>query len=72
MNIIYRKNTLYVYLPENIDNPLLNRMEDRINNIMGTYNIDKLEIRTTEDNHSHLRDFESRYNRTHDSSIVIK
>jgi len=72
MNIIYRKNTLYVYLNENIDAPLAHKVEDRINNIMGTYSIDNLVIRTNGQNAGALRDFEFRYNSTHSTRMTIK
>ena len=72
MNIIYRKNTLYVYLKENLDEALAHKIEDRVNNIMGTYNIDNLVIRTNGQNNSILSDFEIRYNNAHNSRMIIK
>ena len=72
MNIIYRKNTLYVYVRENIDAPLVSKMEDRINNIMGTYNIDNLVIRTNGQNIEGLKGFEHRYNMAHSHNLIIK
>lgn len=72
MNIIYRKNTLYVYMRENITESLVNQMEDRVNNIMGTYDIDNLVINTNGAGLDHFHDFESRYNSSHRSRVIIK
>ena len=72
MNIIYRKNTLYVYLKENIDGPLVARVEDRINNIIGSYDIDNLVIKTRGQDISALKGLESRYNANHTSHLTIR
>ena len=58
MNIIYRKNTLYVYIRENIDDNLISKVEDRVNNIMGIYNIDNLIIRVDGQNITNLKERE--------------
>ncbi len=72
MNIIYRKNTLYVYMNENIDKHNLSTMEERINHIMGTYDIDNLVINTYGNDIEGLYEFENRYNSRHKSRVIIK
>ena len=66
MNIIYRKNTLYVYIRENIDDNLISKVEDRVNNIMGIYNIDNLIIRVDGQNITNLKEFGNKYKGIHD------
>ena len=72
MNIIYRKNTLYVYVKEGIDEHLVSSMEDKVNNIKGTYDIDNLVISTGGRTGTHFHEFESRYNQSHKSKVIIK
>lgn len=72
MNIIYRKNTLYVYLKEEIDPLLVETLEDRVNNIMGTYDIENLVIKTNGQQSAHFHEFESRYNSRHKSKVIIQ
>lgn len=72
MNIIYRKNTLYVYLQEEIDSYLVDTLEDRVNNIMGSYDIENLVIKTNGKHGGHFHEFESRYNSKHKSKVIIQ
>jgi hypothetical protein len=72
MDIIYRKDTLYVYLDESLDSDIVRTMESRVNNIMSTYNIENLVINTNDSPDSHLLDFQTKYNSSHKSKVVIK
>ena len=72
MNIIYRKNTLYVYLQEKVDSDLVNIIEDRVNNIMGSYDIDNLVIKTNGQTGEHFNEFKTRYNSRHKSKVIIQ
>lgn len=72
MNIVYRKNTLYVYLNERIDREVLESMEQKVNNIMRIYDIDNLVIQTCKEDEEYLNNFVSRYNRLHKSNVIVK
>jgi hypothetical protein len=72
MNIIYRKNTLYVYVNEEVNDELIDSMENRVNNILGCYDIDNLVINTGGESRDHFNDFESRYNQNHKYKVIIK
>ena len=72
VNIIYKRKTLYVYLKEDVDDLLASKIEDRVNNIMGLYSIDKLIIDSSGKKVEHLKDFEARFNASHKSKMVIK
>lgn len=72
MNIIYRKNTLYVYLQEEINSHVVDTLEDRVNNIMGSYDIENLVIKTNGKHGAHFHEFESRYNSKHKSKVIIQ
>lgn len=75
MDIIYRKDTLYVYLKEDIDSEKMRILESRVNNIMGTYNIENLVIATDDVNDDadiHLHEFERNFNRSHRKKVIIK
>ena len=72
MNIVYRKNTLYVYLYEEIDSNLVDTIENRVNNIMGTYDIENLVIKTNGQYGTHFLEFENRYNSRHKSKVIIQ
>lgn len=75
MDIIYRKDTLYVYLKEEIDEEKIRTLESRVDNIMGTYNIENLVISTNENIEEadvHLHEFESKFNSRHRKKVIIK
>lgn len=72
MDIIYKKDTLYVYLDERLNEDVMRTLESRVNNIMGTYNIENLVINTKEKSTEHLHEFESKYNSKHRSKVIIK
>lgn len=72
MDIIYKKDTLYVYLDEEVDEQGMSALEDKVDGIMSTYNIENLVIDTHRTNQAHLRRFESSYNSRHRSRVVIK
>lgn len=72
MDIIYKKNTLYVYLDESLNDSTLEILERRVNNILRTYKIDNLVINSEEENDEHLHKFECKYNSTHRSKVIIK
>lgn len=72
MNIVYKKKTLYVYLKEDIDEPLASKIEDRVNNIMGLYSIENLVINASPHRIDGLKDFEARFNASHKNKMVIK
>lgn len=59
-------------MKDEIDREAVDRMEDRINNIMGSYDIDNLVIRTNGRANEHFHDFESRYNSEHKSKVIIQ
>lgn len=71
MNIIYRKNTLYVYLKGDENNYVIKKMEKKINNIMDTYKIENVVIKTSEDACNNLKEFKSRFNTEHKTSVII-
>ncbi len=75
MDIIYRKDTLYVYLKEIPDEEIIKTLESRVDNIMVTYNIENLVIATSEQSDEsdiHLHEFESKFNRRHRKKVIIK
>ena len=75
MDIIYRKDTLYVYLREIPDEDIIKTLESRVDNIMGTYNIENLVISTGEQSDEsdvHLHEFESKFNSRHRKKVIIK
>lgn len=75
MDIIYRKDTLYVYLRETPDAEMIKTLESRVDNIMGTYNIENLVIATNEPEEKidiHLHEFENKFNSRHSKKVIIK
>lgn len=71
VNIVYKRKTLYVYLKEDIDEAIAEKIEDRVNNIMGLYSIDNLVIMAS-NGKEHLKNFEARFNASHKSKMIIK
>ena len=71
MDIIYKKDTLYVYLDEKVDQEVVDTLESRVDNIMDTYNIENLVI-NTRSRSRHLHEFETKYNSRHQSKVIIK
>lgn len=71
MKIIYRKNTLYVYLDEDFDKNSFKRLENKIDNIMGIYNISNLVLNSKCDEKT-MKEFEVKYNSHHKSPIIIR
>lgn len=72
MDIIYKKDTLYVYIDEAINEELVDTLESRVDHIMGTYNIENLVINAKDRNSLHFHEFETKYNSRHKSKVVIK
>lgn len=72
MNLVYKKDTLYVYLDEVIDDDVVNSLEQRVNSIMSSYDIDNLVINSKDKNINKFIDFEKRYNQKHKSKMIIK
>ena len=75
MDIIYRKDTLYVYLRELPNEKNIETLESIVDNIMGTYNIENLVIATDESNEEsdvHLNKFESKFNSRHRKKVIVK
>jgi hypothetical protein len=68
MDIIYRKDTLFVNL-EKSDN--MDTMEKRVNSIMDVYKIENLVVNTN-GNDFYLDNFEKNYNKSHKSKVFIK
>ena len=72
MNLVYKKDTLYVYLDEDLNGDVVNSLEQRVNSIMSSYDIDNLVIDSKDKNITKLVDFEKRYNQKHKSKMIIK
>ncbi len=68
MDIEYKKQTLYVYLNEDVD---VERMQNKVENIMDTYEINNLVIHTKGEK-KHLHEFEWNYNTKHKTKVIIK
>lgn len=71
MNIIYKKDTLYVYLKEKIDNDVIETLNDRVSYIMGTFNIDNLIINTEKKSYKHCHELENEI-KTRRSKVEIE
>lgn len=72
MDIIYRKDTLYVYIDEVVDEHVVRKLERNVENIMETYNINNLVVDTNNQSRIHFHGFESRYNSKHKPKMIIK
>ncbi len=72
MDIIYKKDTLYVYLDDSDDSEAVGTLEDKVDHIMSTYNIDNLVINTKDDSREDIQEFESKFNSKHRSKVIIK
>lgn len=70
MKIIYRKNTLYVYLDESFDIKLLKKLENKLVNIMKIYKISNLVLNSKCDDEA-MKEFELKYNSHHKRPIII-
>lgn len=72
MDIIYKKDTLYVYLDDGIDEDKMLLVEDKINSIMGTYKINNLVIKPGNLDTKLFEPFRKRYNQNHKTNMIIK
>lgn len=72
MNIIYKGDTLYVFLEENLNRRVVSTLENRVDNIMDAYNIENLVINTKNKLPRHSHRFEEKLNSRYDSKVVIK
>ena len=72
MDLVYKKDTLYVYLDEELDEDVVNSLEHRVDSIMGLYDIDNLVINSKDKNIDMFSNFEKRYNKKHKSKMIIK
>lgn len=72
MDIIYKKDTLYVYIREDLTCKKLERLERRADKIMETYGIEKLVVDTGRKKDELLSDFEHRYNARHRMKVVVR
>lgn len=72
MDLVYKKDTLYVYLDEDLNDEIIYSLENRVNSIMGLYDIDNLVINSKDKNVQKFVDFEKRYNKKHKSKMIIK
>lgn len=72
MDIIYKKDTLYVYLEEELNFRVLCNLENQIVRIMEDYGINNLVIDTFGENREYMDFFKSRFNRRHNMKVMIK
>lgn len=72
MDIIYKKDTLYVYLDESLDDARMSALESRIDHIMSTYNIEHLVVKSADERSESLERFENKFNARHHSKMIIK
>ena len=72
MNINYRRDTLYVILEENLNEESVNTVENRVDNIMDTFNIENLVINARKMSPVHFRQFEENFRSRHENKVVIK
>lgn len=72
MDIAYNKDTLYVYLDEDLDKEAMDSLETKIDRIMDTYEIERLVVETRKENSEHIHEFEWNYNKRHKNKVVIK
>lgn len=72
MDIIYKKDTLYVYLDDEISEDMIYTVEDKINTIMGTYKISNLVIKPGNLDTKLFEPFRKRYNQNHKTNMIIK
>lgn len=72
MDIIYKKDTLYVYLEEELNFRVLCNLENQIVRIMEDYGINNLVIDTFGENREYMDFFKSRFNRRHNIKVMIK
>ncbi len=71
MNIVYRKDKLYVYL-ESHEEGIDSEAARRLDNIMKNYDIEDLVIEARGKSRKHLHEFEKNYNSKHKSNVIIK
>lgn len=72
MDLVYKKDTLYVYLDEVLDKEVVTQLENRVDSIMSLYDIDNLVINSRDRDIHKFLDFEKRYNQKHKSKMIIK
>lgn len=72
MDLVYKKDTLYVYLDEKLDEEVVNSLEQRVNSIMSAYDIGNLVIDSKDKSLDKLINFEKRYNKKYKSKMIIK
>lgn len=72
MEIVYRKDTLYVYIDEEVTKELVEDLKRRTETIMDTYGIDNLVVDTHKNASSLLSDFAVKYNTCHRSKMILK
>lgn len=69
MDIVYKNNTLYVYFDDHFKSDDFLNVQNKIDNIMGIYNICSLVINSN--NNDILKDFETEYNLRHNNPVII-
>lgn len=72
MNIVYRKDTLYVYVVDEIDYDLIERMERQVGKILERYKIDNLVLDVKEKNNELIEQFCRRYNVKYRKKILVR
>ncbi len=72
MDIIYRKDTLYVYVEDELDENLVGRLERRVDNIMARYGIERVVVDTRGQRPEFMHVFERRFNSRHKSKVIVK
>lgn len=72
MDIAYNKDTLYVYLNDEVTEELINEMQEKVEEIMRVYKIEKLIVKAEENERVHLHGFEWDYNLKHRTKVIIK
>ncbi|HBA37418.1 MAG TPA: hypothetical protein DCY94_01715 [Firmicutes bacterium] len=71
MDIAYNKDTLYVYLDDR-DDVDYEALERRVDDIMRSYEIERLVVDSKGKENEHLHEFEWNYNKRHRNRVVIK
>lgn len=63
MELVYKKNTLYVYVSDVLNHLSLSKLEDKINSVLGIYEVNNLVIEGIEENAdiiSNLQNFDKK------------
>lgn len=72
MDIMYKKETLYVYLKGIISKEKIDVMEHKVNDIMDRYKICNLVIESEDKHRTKFYEFEKRHNSKYRSKVIIK